>query len=102
MLESAPMKRSVICFGAFILALFVPQKDGRQAPEQVVGAPTQYVIAPWAATDLYSTDPTHPWNRLFRLFYVRATPNGHLYGGDELDPYLWQQTSYLLQGPSHD
>jgi len=102
MLESATMRRSVICFGAFILALFVPQKDGRQAPEQVVGAPTQYVIAPWAATDLYSTDPTHPWNRLFRLFYVRATPNGHLYGGDELDPYLWQQTRYLLQGPSHD
>jgi hypothetical protein len=61
----------------------------------------QYAIAPWAAADLYSTHPSHIWNRLFRLFYVRAASNGHLYGGDELDPYLWQQTRYLLEGPSH-
>jgi hypothetical protein len=96
------MRRSVICLGACVLALFVPQKDGQPAHGQDAGAAVQYVIAPWAATDLYSTDPTHPWNRLFRLFYVRATPNGQLYGGDELDPYLWQQTRYLLEGPSHD
>jgi len=96
------MRRSVICLGAFILALlFMPLKDGWQGHAQDAGAPAQYRIDPAAVTDLYSTDPTHPWNRLFRLFYVRAAPNGHLYGGDELDPYLWQQTRYLLEGPSH-
>lgn len=101
-LESARMGRSVICFGALILALLVPQKAGQLAYGQNKAAPAQYVIDPAAATDLYSPSPTHPWNRLFRLFYVRTTPDGHLYGGDELDPYLWQRTRYLLEGPSHE
>ena len=40
------------------------------------------------------------WNRLFRLFYVRSTPDGRSYG-DELDPYLWLETRYLLKGHSN-
>jgi hypothetical protein len=100
-LESAHMRRSVVCFGALILALLVPQKDVRQAKGQNAGAQAQYAIAPWEAADLYSRDPTQIWNRLFRLFYVRTAPDGRRYGGDKLDPYLWQQTRYLLEGPSH-
>jgi hypothetical protein len=55
-----------------------------------------------AAANIYSSDSKHIWNRLFGLFYVRTAPDGRAYGGSELDPYLWQQTKYLLTGPSHD
>jgi len=51
---------------------------------------------------IYASDPDHIWNRLFRLFYVRHARDGQQYGGDELDPYLWWQTKYLLSGPPHD
>jgi hypothetical protein len=51
---------------------------------------------------IYDSDPDHIWNRLFRLFYVRHARDGEQYGGDELDPYLWVQTKYLLSGSSHD
>lgn len=102
MLESARMRRSALYPGAFILALFSLSHDsGLPSHAQASTTQAQYAIAPWAAADLYSTDPSQIWNRLFRLFYVRAASNGHLYGGDELDPYLWQQTRYLLEEPSH-
>src|ERR1700674_5099696 len=49
----------------------------------------------------YAVGDDHPWNRLYRLFYVRVAQNGHRYGGDELDPFLWPETEYLLSGASH-
>jgi hypothetical protein len=55
-----------------------------------------------ANQEVYSPAPDHIWNRLFRLFYVRHARNGDRYGGDEVDPYLWEETKYLLTGPSHD
>ena len=54
------------------------------------------------ALAIYASDPDYIWNRLFRLFYVRRARDGQQYGGDELDPYLWQETKYLLSGSSHD
>jgi hypothetical protein len=51
---------------------------------------------------VYSPDPDHIWNRMFCIFYVRHGPDGRQYGGDELDPYLWPETKYLLSGSSHD
>ncbi|HYL93944.1 MAG TPA: hypothetical protein VEW69_12405, partial [Alphaproteobacteria bacterium] len=87
-------------FAAALLFLslgFGPQeKDQRAAAgEARTQAQTALNIEP------YAPDPNHIWNRLFHLFYVRTAPNGRQYGGDELDPYLWQQTQYLLTGPSH-
>jgi hypothetical protein len=52
--------------------------------------------------EVYAPDPGHIWNQLIRLFYVRDARNGDQYGDDELDPYLWWQTKYLLSGSSHD
>ncbi len=69
----------------------VPKRIGEGQSQ--AGRPTQAI---------YASDPDHIWNRLFRLFYVRHTLDGQLYGGDELDPYLWLQTKYLLSGSSHD
>jgi hypothetical protein len=57
---------------------------------------------PQSAHAIYASDPDHIWNRLFRLFYVRHARDGQQYGGDELDPYLWEQTKFLLSGSSHD
>jgi hypothetical protein len=55
-----------------------------------------------SAEAIYASDPDHIWNRLFRLFYVRHARDGQQYGGDEVDPYLWWQTKFLLSGSSHD
>jgi len=33
---------------------------------------------------------------------MRHARDGRQYGGDELDPYLWVDTKYLLSGPSRD
>src|ERR1700757_5035106 len=78
------------------------QPQGRaqgQIHGQVQGQP-QGVSRP--NLEIYAADPEQIWNRLFRLFYVRQARNGDQYGGDELDPYLWGATKYLLSGPSHD
>ena len=67
--------------------------DGIGEGESQTGSPTQ---------PIYDSDPDHIWNRLFRLFYVRYARDGRQYGGDELDPYLWSETKYLLGGSSND
>jgi hypothetical protein len=53
------------------------------------------------AQAVYASDPNHIWNRLFRLFYVRHGRDERQYGGNEIDPYLWPETKYLLSGSSH-
>src|ERR671919_61545 len=52
----------------------------------------------WA---VYDPDPDHLWNRVFRQFFRRTTKDGKEYGSDELDPLLWFDTTYLLNGNSH-
>lgn len=52
----------------------------------------------WA---VYHPDPEHPWNRLFRQFFRRTAEDGREYGSNELDPLLWFDTTYLLDGASH-
>src|SRR5580704_14980352 len=88
---------------AVLLLVFILCSDWGKSTDTVLkgigegqsqtGSPTQ---------SIYASDPDHIWNRLFRLFYVRHARNGGHYGGDELDPYLWWQTKYLLSGSSHD
>ena len=51
---------------------------------------------------VYDPDPDHLWNRVFRQFFRRTTKDGKEYGADELDPLLWFDTTYLLQGNSHE
>jgi hypothetical protein len=50
---------------------------------------------------IYDTDPDHPWNRVFRRLYRRVAADGREYGWAELDPLLWFDTDYLLEGDSH-
>jgi hypothetical protein len=41
------------------------------------------------------------WNRIHEHFHVRLAPDGTAYGFDTVDPLLWYETRYLLNGPSH-
>ncbi len=52
--------------------------------------------------NVYDPDPNHIWNRVFRQFYRRTTKDGKEYGLGELDPLLWHDTTYLLDGDSHE
>lgn len=52
--------------------------------------------------NIYDPAPEHLWNRLFHLLYGRKTPKGAEYGRDSLDPLYWAETTYLLEGPSHE
>jgi hypothetical protein len=51
--------------------------------------------------NVYDPDPNHLWNRVFRQLYRRVAKDGKEYGMDELDPLLWFDTTYLLEGSSH-
>ena len=53
------------------------------------------------ANTLYDSDPNHLWNRLYAAFFIRAGLDGVQYGTDSLDPYLWDDTTFLLEGDSH-
>jgi hypothetical protein len=93
-------RASLVSAAVLPLLLFLcSYRDGKSADVHVKGnAQSQ----PQSTHAIYASDPDHIWNRLFRLFYVRHTTDGQRYGGDELDPYLWWQTKYLLSGSSHD
>jgi len=85
--------------GILLLAFFYPQRKSEDATQRSLRQ-SQSQSRP--AQAVYASDPNHVWNRLFRLFYVRHARDGRQYGGEELDPYLWWQTGYLLSGSSHD
>ena len=67
------------------------------ATPQLMAYPTEK-ISVWS---VYDPDPDHLWNRVFRQMYRRVAANGEEYGADELDPLLWFDTTYLLDGVSH-
>lgn len=50
---------------------------------------------------VYDADPEHLWNRLYAALYMRITDDGQMYGQDELDPLLWENSTYLLTGPRY-
>jgi hypothetical protein len=67
----------------------------------LMAAVAGYQNGPPTATGLYHPDPQHLWNRLHRHLHVRTTADGREFGLDEVDPLLWDETRYLLSGPSH-
>jgi hypothetical protein len=57
---------------------------------------------PRKAESIYDPDPQHLWNRLHRALWVRTGPDGKEYGHDRLDPLLWHETKYLVEGKTHE
>ncbi len=60
--------------------------------------PNGFDEAQWS---IYHSDPQHLWNRMFRRFFSRITSDGKAYGWDSLDPLLWPETTYLLEGTAY-
>lgn len=89
----------------FTIVLLVGCTSYLQAPPPSITATDRITevyppqkVSVWS---VYDPDPDHLWNRLFRQLYRRVAANGEEYGSDELDPLLWLDTTYLLNGASH-
>jgi hypothetical protein len=50
---------------------------------------------------IYDADSEHLWNRLYAALYVRTADDGQAYGLGDLDPLLWENSSYLLTEPRY-
>lgn len=76
--------------------------DETTAPDPSAAASPNVITVSLEATwGIYHPDPQHLWNRLFRQLFQRYSQDGTEYGQDTLDPLLWPETTYLLDGPSH-
>jgi len=53
------------------------------------------------SSTIYDSDPKHLWNRLNEALFQRTASDGKHYGLDELDILYWQQSTHLLDEPSH-
>ena len=47
---------------------------------------------------VYAPRPDHLWNRVHAALLVRTGPDGKEYGHDRLEPLLWAESRYLLDG----
>jgi hypothetical protein len=52
-------------------------------------------------TALFTPDSRSVVNRLYLRLHTRTAPDGVEYGFDSLDPLLWGETKYLIEGGSH-
>ena len=61
------------------------------------------MIAPSGAADnaIFDPDPSHPWNRLWEMFYGVPELPGHRFGPEELDFPLGPDMERLLSRPRH-
>jgi hypothetical protein len=93
------MKRNIIL--TLITILLVGCTSDLQVRSPSITATAQVTEAKVSLWSVYDPDPEHPWNRVFRQLYRRVASNKKEYGFDELDPLLWQDTTYLLDGTSY-
>ena len=99
------MRTPIVVTGLAVVALVtVIASTARTSREQRRPAPVaipERVVVSDAPPLLYDPDPRHLWNRIDRHFRIRAAADGTLHGADAVDPLLWRQTRYLLEGESH-
>ena len=62
-------------------------------------APKENDTSPQA---IYHKDRVHVWNRVHAAFFVRTGLDGRSYGEDRLEPLLWSDSKYLLEGKTAD
>jgi hypothetical protein len=96
------MKKNII-FTLIVVSLFSCTTTLLRPPDNTETAPVNgpYPTEEKSVWNVYDPDPNHPWNRVFRQLYRRTAADGEEYGSDELDPLLWFDTTYLLNGVSH-
>jgi len=82
--------------GLTSLALFGFCGSAPDLPSPTGEAPKPDAFGKLPKVAIYDRDPHHIWNRLYAALYVRTTKDGQVYGNDELDPFLWPDSKYLL------
>jgi hypothetical protein len=92
------MKLSAVFVGAWLLAMAATVLGPSIIDTPSAGTAVQRSSS--IPSSLYANDQNHLWNRLHRMFYVRADTDGTEHGFDEVDPLLWRETTYLLTEPS--
>src|SRR5687768_14790722 len=87
-----------------ILVLIGCTSDLSARPPTIASAATTSTvpISEEPTWNVYDPDSNHIWNRVFRQFYRRTAKDRKEYGLGELDPLLWHDTTYLLDGDSHE
>jgi hypothetical protein len=58
-------------------------------------------VAAGSESTIYDANPKHLWNRLNETLFMRTGPDGVKYGFEELDPLIWANSQYLLEGDRH-
>ena len=94
------MKKNI--FLTLLIVLLLGCAEPAQQTQSVIDVTPQGTQTDGSAWSIYDPDPVHLWNRVFRQFYRRTAEKGDEYGSDELDPLLWFDTTYLLEGNSHE
>ncbi len=94
-------RNSFIGVSALYLLALLPVLHGARAVRAPSPSKSPVSAQELPSHAIYDSDPKHIWNRIFQVFYVRQAWDGQTYGGDQLDPYLWEETKYLIEGPSH-
>ena len=93
------MKFSAVFVSGWLCLLTATALGPRSVPSFSSGQAVPATSA--ARAGVYAADPAHLWNRLHRALYVRVDAKGQEYGLDDVDPLLWQETTFLLTDPSH-
>jgi len=96
------MKRTI---SLTLIAIALIGCTSNTQPPQITATPQATGTIPISENpswNVYAPDPDHIWNRVFRQFYSRTAADGREYGLGELDPLLWPDTTYLLNGASHE
>jgi hypothetical protein len=97
------MKRINILIFTIVLLVGCTRNQQTASPSITATARNTEVYPTQKASvwSVYDPDPDHLWNRVFRQLYRRVAANREEYGSDVLDPLLWLDTTYLLNGVSH-
>ena len=95
-----PSARLIAGLTGLALAAFGLWRAGMDCPAGTAAPPSSPDVP--VQVTIYDPDPQHLWNRLHRALWVRTGPDGKEYGHDRLDPLLWPETKYLVEGKSHE
>lgn len=94
-------KRGLCLVGLFLMSLLNGCRDVRREDGgHGTASPVPDLARVADAEAIYDPDPEHIWNRLHNHLFGRVVAGGRAYGLDTLDPPLWSETRYLLEGPS--
>jgi hypothetical protein len=64
--------------------------------------PASWFHGPATTVAIYDPNPSHLWNQLHAVLFIRADVPGTESVPDSLDPPLWYHTQYLLEENSHE